>query len=190
MNFCSFKSLLRFGTTLLLFLPILLCAQDTIGYSEFRFTVIDVQGNELASDKITAQIGDIFLRDTTQADNYAAARVEYSLRDSCWILSQYAPRGYNYEIEIFRNSDTVNLRLLELRKMTLIYPGYNEIDQTGCQFCLCYDIPIQKGVYMLDVPQRRESWKYLRQVYINVRNLPTEFRDISAMQNWMFRSGK
>lgn len=190
MNSYSFKRWMGIVLFAFICLPAIGSAQDTIGYSEFRFTVIDVQGNELANDKITARIGDIFLRDTTQTDNYAAARIEYSLKDSCWILSQYAPMGYNYEIEIFRNSDTVNQRLLELRKMTLIYPGYNEVDLSGCRYCLCYDIPMQKGVYTLDVPHKPESWKYLRQVYINVRNLPTEFRDISAMQNWMFRSGK
>jgi hypothetical protein len=190
MNSYSFKLWNGISLFLLFLFPTILFAQDTIGYSEFRFTVIDVQGKELANDKITARVGDIFLRDTTQTDNYAVAKVEYSLKDSCWILSQYAPLGYNYEIEIFRNSDTVNQRLLELRKMTIIYPGYNEQDKTGCQFCMCTDIPMQKGVYTIDIPHKPESWKYLKQVYINVRNLPTEFRDISAMQNWMFRTNR
>lgn len=179
---------------ILLLSPVSAFAQhpmDTIGYSEFRFTVVDVQGKELTPEKITARIGDIFLTDSTQTDMlYAVAKLEYSVKDSCWILSQYDPMGYNYEIEIFRNSDTVNLRLLELRKMTISYYGYNQATGEGCKFCICNDIPMQKGSYMIDMPRKPESWGYLRRLYINVRNFPTEFRDISQIQNWVFRTGK
>lgn len=164
---------------------------DTIQYSEFRFNIIDVKNNELTPEVISARIGDIFLTDTTKAAMlYAVAKVEYSVKDSCWILSQYDPMGYLYEIEIFRNSDTVNQRLLELRKMTLVYHGYNMDTGEGCRYCLCNDIPMQKGVYTIDIPRKPESWAFIRRFYINVRNIPTEFRDITAIQNWIFQTGK
>ncbi len=164
---------------------------DTIEYSEFRFTLLDVQKKELTPATITVRVGDIFLTDSSNGSmQYVTAKVEYSEKDSCWILSQYDPLGYQYELEIFRNSDTVNLRLLELRKMTLLWPGYNMLSQEGCQYCVCYNIPFQKGVFTIDVPKRPESWAFIRKIYINIRSLPIEFRDISAIQNWMINSGK
>ncbi len=164
---------------------------DTIAYSEFRFTLLDVQKKELTPSTITVRIGDIFLTDSSNGSmQYVTAKVEYSEKDSCWILSQYDPLGYQYELEVFRNSDTVNLRLLELRKMTILWPGYHMVTQEGCQYCICNDIPFQKGVYTIDVPKRPESWAFIRKLYINIRSLPIEFRDISAIQNWMLNSGK
>lgn len=171
--------------------PHLYAQNDTIQYSEFRFNIIDVHKNVLTPEVLSARIGDIFLTDTTKADMlYAVAKVEYSVKDSCWILSQYDPMGYLYEIELYRNSDTVNQRLLELRKMTLLYHGYNMETGEGCRFCLCNDIPMQKGVYTFDIPRKPESWAFIRRLYINVRNLPTEFRDITGIQNWIFQTGK
>lgn len=164
---------------------------DTIQYSEFRFTVLDIHKKELTPEVISARIGDIFLTDSSNGSmQYAVAKIEYSIKDSCWILSQYDPLGYNYEIEIFRNSDTVNQRLLELRKMTINYTGYNMLTGEGCKFCICNDIPLQKGIFTIDVPKRAESWAFIRKFYVNVRNVPTEFRDISAIQNWMISLGK
>lgn len=164
---------------------------DTIGYSEFRFTLLDVQKKELTPATITVRIGDIFLTDSANGSmQYVVAKVEYSVKDSCWILSQYDPLGYQYELEIFRNSDTVNQRLLELRKMTIIWPGYHMETEEGCRYCICNDIPFQKGIYTIDVPKRPESWAFIRKLYINIRSLPIEFRDISSIQNWMINQGK
>ena len=175
----------------LFFIPMLLLAQDTLPYSEFRFTIVEVNGNDLTDDKIEARIAEVFYTDTSKHDlDYVFTQLAYSKKDSCWILKQNEPLGYNYKIEIFRKSDTVNPRLLELRKMTLIYNGYDPEKKSGCQYCICNDIPMEKGVFIIDVPRKLESWAYIQKVAINVKNVPTEFRDITAIQNWFFRKNK
>ena len=44
----------------LFFIPMLLQAQDTLPYSEFRFTIVEVNGNDLTDDKIEARIAEVF----------------------------------------------------------------------------------------------------------------------------------
>ena len=172
----------------LIFIPTLLAAQDTTTYSEFRFTIIDVQGNDFTGNNLEVKIADVFLTDTSKQDlDYVFTQLEYSFRDSCWILRQIDPQGYNYKIEVFRKSDTVNPRLLELRKMTLIYAGYDPANKTGCQYCICNDIPMEKGVFVIDIPKKVESWMYIRKFSINIKSIPTEFRDITTIQNRFFR---
>lgn len=194
MNYCN-SDTFRYLSCLLI-TSVLCCftawsQSDTIGYSEFRFTVLDVQNKQFTPEKITARISNILQTDTTRADDaYAVAKVEYSIKDSCWILSQYDPMGYTYVIEVFRNSDTVNLRLLELRKMTIEYHGYDQLTNSGCQFCICNNIPMQKGIYAIDIPKKPESWAFIKKSYYNIRSNPTEFRDITGIQNWVFRTGK
>lgn len=182
---------MRYVILFLFFIPTLLKAQDSIAYSEFRFTIVDVTGKDLTSDKIEAKIGEVFLTDTSKHDmDYVFTQLEYSVKDSCWILRQNEPLGYSYKIEIYRKTDTVNPRLLELRKMTLIYNGYDPQNNSGCQYCICNDIPLEKGVFVIDVPRKVESWTYIRKFYINIKNVPTEFKDITTIQNWFFRKGK
>jgi len=162
---------MRYVILFLFFIPTLLLAQDSIAYSEFRFTIVDVSGKDLTADKIEAKIGEVFLTDTSKHDmDYVFTQLEYSVKDSCWILRQNEPLGYSYKIEIYRKTDTVNPRLLELRKMTLIYNGYDPQNNSGCQYCICNDIPLEKGVFVIDVPRKVESWTYIRKFYINIKN--------------------
>jgi|GEM_PF-2486326 len=182
---------MRLSLIVLFFIPILVLAQDTIAYSEFRFTIVDVQGKDLTDDKLQARVAEVFLTDTSKRDlDYVFTQLEYSKKDSCWILRQTEPKGYSYKIELNRKSDTVNLRLLELRKMTIIYTGYDPENKIGCQYCICNDIPYEKGVFTIDMPRKMESWLYIRKVAINIKSIPTDFRDITAIQNWFFRNGK
>lgn len=170
------------------FIPTLVNAQDTVAYSEFRFTVVDVHGNDLTDKQLQARVAEIYLIDTSRHDlDYVFTQLEYSKKDSCWILKQNEPKGYSYKIELNRKSDTVNLRLLELRKMTILYNGYDAQNKTGCQFCICNDIPYDKGVFTIDMPKKAESWVFIRKVAINIKSIPTDFRDITAIQNWYFR---
>ena len=126
---------MRYLILLLLFIPYKIFAQDSTTYSEFRFTIIDnISKKDLTSDVLGARISDVFFTDSTQKDlDYVFTKLEYSKKDSCWILSQTQPLGYNYKIEIFRLSDTVNQKLLDLRKMVLIYNGFNIKNNSGCQ---------------------------------------------------------
>jgi len=166
-------------------------ADDSIGYSEFRFSLLDVQKNVLMPEVVTVSIAEIYHTDTSRsADNYAVAKIEFNRKDSCWVLKQYDPIGYKYALDIYRNSDTVNQRLLELRKMTLLYHGYDQMEKTGCQFCICRNIPFQKGIYAVDIPRQQSSWLFLKRVYFSIRNVPTEFRDVTDIQNWMVQSRK
>lgn len=181
----------RLSLILFFFIPILVYAQDTTAYSEFRFTIVDVSGADLTGDKLEAKVAEVFLTDTSKHDlDYVFTQLEYSKKDSCWILRQAEPQGYSYKIELYRKSDTVNQRLLELRKMTLIYPGYDPENKSGCQFCICNDIPYDKGVFYIDIPKKAESWFLIRKVTIYVKSVPTDFRDITTIQNWFFRNGK
>ncbi|MFI5172960.1 MAG: hypothetical protein ACHQFW_11245, partial [Chitinophagales bacterium] len=112
---------------------------------------------------------------------------EYSIKDSCWVLSQNEPQGYIYTIEIYRKSDTVSQKLMDMRKMTLIYGGFDPATNTGCQYCICNNIPFSPGTFAIDIPKKMESWLYIRKVAINVKGIPREFRDITGIQNWLFR---
>ncbi len=180
---------MRYLIPILLAIPFKLLAQDSTTYSEFRFTIIDnISKKDLTSDVLGARISDVFFTDSTQKDlDYVFTKLEYSKKDSCWILSQTQPLGYNYKIEVYRLSDTVNQKLMDLRKMVLIYNGYNSKNNSGCKYCLCNDIPFTSGIYTIDIPRKVESWLYIRSVSINVKNIPVEFRDISGIQNWFFR---
>lgn len=179
---------MRYLIFLLLFIPAQIFAQDSTLYSEFRFTLVEVSGKDLTSKEVGVVVSEVFFTDSTQKDlDYVFTKLEYSKKDSCWILSQNEPLGYNYKIEVYRLSDTVNQRLMDLRKMTLIYNGYNAKNKSGCQFCICNEIPFSAGEYIIDIPRRMESWLYIRTVSINIKNIPVEFRDITGIQNWFFR---
>jgi len=174
---------------ILILLPLQIFAQDSTSYSEFRFTLTEANGRDITNDAVQAVITDVFINDTLNKDlDYVFTKLEYSVKDSCWILSQNEPHGYNYTIDIYRKSDTVNQKLLDLRKMTLIFNGYDPATKTGCQYCLCNDIPFTPGKFGIDIPRRVESWLYIRKVSINIKGIPTEFRDVSAIQNWFFRN--
>lgn len=182
---------MRATLLLVFFIPMRLFAQDTIKYSEFRFTLVDVAGRDLTSDQVMAVVRDVFYTDTTKEDlDYVFTKLEYSKKDECWILAQNDPMGYNYRIDIYRNSDSVNQKLIDLRKMTLVYPGFDAAFNSGCQYCVCNDIPFRSGEFGIDIPKHVESWLYIRKVDINIHNTPVEFRDISDIQNWNFRTGK
>ncbi len=181
-----------------LFLILLCCvtpnfvfAQDSTNYSEFRFTIVDVSGHDLTNSELGAKINSVFFTDTTKKDlEYVFTKLDYSKKDSCWILSQNEPMGYNYKIDLFRIADTINEKLLDIRKMTLVYKGFDEKNNSGCQYCICNDIPYKPGEYSIDIPRKVESWLFIRSVHINVKNVPVEFRDISSIQNWFFRDDK
>ena len=69
---------------MLFFIPMLLQAQDTLPYSEFRFTIVEVNGNDLTDDKIEARIAEVFYTDTSKHDlDYVFTQLAYSKKDSC-----------------------------------------------------------------------------------------------------------
>ncbi len=173
------------------FIPFHLIAQDSTVYSQFRFTVIDMFGKQMTPEVITAKVDEVFYTDTSkQGLDYVFTKLDYSVKDSCWVLHQDDPFGYNYRIDIYRNSDTIDRAFLEKRKMTIIYKGYDPDDKSGCLNCICNDIPFAAGAFTIDIPKRIESWMYIRSLEINVKNKPVEFKDISPIQNWMFREVK
>ncbi|MEZ5014672.1 MAG: hypothetical protein R2794_10315 [Chitinophagales bacterium] len=181
---------MRTHIILLLLLPCFVQAQDTTAYCEFRFTLVDVQGRDLTSETLIANVTDVYVSDSITDDEfYAFSKIDYSFKDSCWILRMYDPMGYDYRIELFRKTDTVNPKLLELRKMVILYTGYDIRNNSGCKYCICNDIPFRKGEYAIDLPKKIESWSYLRSVDINIKNKPQHFYDVSKMQNWIFRNG-
>ncbi len=182
---------MRIFLIILFFIPLQIFAQDSISYSEFRFTIVDVNGKDLTDQVLEAKVNDVFISDTSKKDlDYVFTKLEYSKKDSCWILSQNEPHSYNYTIDVYRKSDTINQKLLDLRKMTIFYNGYDPESKIGCQYCICNNIPFSPGEFGIDIPKKMESWVYVRKLSINVKGNPTEFRDITGIQNWYFRKEK
>lgn len=176
---------------LILSFPVFVFAQDSLSTSQFRFTITDASGKDLTDANAFVRLADIALTDTTEElPDFVVTKLDYSKRDSCWILRQEDPIGYRYTIEVNRITDTTSPRLTELRKMVIIYQGFNMDDRSGCQYCICNDIPYHAGEYMIDMPQKPESWNYIRKVDQHVKSIPVVFYDISDIQNWIFRNKK
>ncbi|MFI5172936.1 MAG: hypothetical protein ACHQFW_11125, partial [Chitinophagales bacterium] len=66
---------------IILLIPIHLFAQDSLAYSEFRFTLLETNGKDLAGDVLEATVAKISVSDTSNKElDYVFTKLEYSIK--------------------------------------------------------------------------------------------------------------